>query len=288
MPAEYAKLKNAELEALLKERGLPHGGKKADMVERLQKNDEDNKAAAAKAALNAEDEIDWDDDADETAPAPAPEPVQPVAANAAPVATAGGEVQAVSTKVADIDIAKTDDVATEAPAEGEKTNVDETKPEEKANPVPDYSIGLAATDLDAEIEKRKKRALKFGSKIEDDEGLKRLERAKKFGEVVDAAGLTAGLDGALPNKREREDGDEGSNAKKRRGGPSGGRGGRGGHGGHGGRGGRDGRDRPQHKNNDGRDNRNEGKKTTGGSSWMSAEDKAAAEKRKAKWAKPTA
>jgi SAP domain-containing ribonucleoprotein len=37
---EYAKMKNADLEALLKERGLPSAGKKADMVDRLVKDDE--------------------------------------------------------------------------------------------------------------------------------------------------------------------------------------------------------------------------------------------------------
>ena len=70
---EYAKMKNAELEALLKERSLPSGGKKADMVDRLTKDDEKKTAPATTkpAAVNAEDEIDWDDDGDEAAAAPA-------------------------------------------------------------------------------------------------------------------------------------------------------------------------------------------------------------------------
>ena len=36
---DYAKMKNAELEALLKQRSLPHTGKKAEMVARLQEAD---------------------------------------------------------------------------------------------------------------------------------------------------------------------------------------------------------------------------------------------------------
>src|ERR1700761_3930036 len=58
---DYSKMKNADLEALLKERGLPHTGKKADMVSRLQEDDK-SKVAAPVGATN-EDEIDWDDDA---------------------------------------------------------------------------------------------------------------------------------------------------------------------------------------------------------------------------------
>ena len=62
---EYSKLKNAELENLLKARGLPHTGKKADMVLRLQEDDKkqsSNGDAPAVPTAPAEDEIDWDDD----------------------------------------------------------------------------------------------------------------------------------------------------------------------------------------------------------------------------------
>lgn len=275
---EYAKMKNAELEALLKERGLPHGGKKADMVDRLQKDDEKKSTAPteSKAPVNAEDEIDWDDEADEVAAAPATKADQPASTNAETVAKAGGEgqapnPQAVPNQVADIDPAQTNDLTTEAPASGEAA---EAKAEEKKEPIPDYSIGLAATNIEEEIEKRKRRALKFGTKVEDDEGLKKLERLKKFGET----GPPRGLDEALPErsrKRGREDfGDDAGN-KRRGGGRFGGRG-------------RGGRDRRDNRNRDGQDTRRSDNKSNEGSSWMSEKDRAAAEARKSKWAKPAA
>ncbi|KAJ4374013.1 hypothetical protein N0V83_002752 [Neocucurbitaria cava] len=282
---EYAKMKNAELEALLKERGLPHGGKKADMVDRLTKDDEKTTAPAnAKPADNPEDEIDWDDDI-EVATEPVAKDDKPVTTNEETVAKAGGEgqppnPQAVPNQVADIDPAKTDDLSVQPPTEGEQGESAEAQPEEKKEPAPDYSRGLAATNLDEEIEKRKKRALKFGTKIEDDEGLKKLERAKKFGETAPPKGL----DEALPErtrKRGRDDGGEDAGGNKRRGG--------GRSGGRGGRGGRDRRDnRNDNRNRDGRDSRRDEHKSSGGSGWMSEKDRAAAEARKAKFAKPAA
>jgi len=271
-------MKNAELEALLKERGLPTTGKKADMVDRLSKDDE---KATTTTATNAEDEIDWDDDGDEAAATTTAKTDDAVTSNEETIANAGGEgqppnPQAVPNQIADIDPAQTDDLTVQAPAE-------DAQPEEKKEPAPVYTQGLAATNLDEEIERRKKRAEKFGMKIEDDEGLKKLERAKKFGEN----GPPKGLDEALPErsrKRGREGGEDGGDNKRRGGGRAGGRG----------RGGRDRRD-----NRDNRDNRNGGDRSereprkeqgrsNGGSSWMSEKDKAAAEARKAKFAKPAA
>ncbi|KAK5154078.1 hypothetical protein LTR04_006061, partial [Oleoguttula sp. CCFEE 6159] len=68
--SDYTKLKNAELETLLKERSLPHTGKKADLVARLQESDSKKvsaetpttAAASSTTLAPAEDEIDWDDD----------------------------------------------------------------------------------------------------------------------------------------------------------------------------------------------------------------------------------
>lgn len=296
---DYSKMKNDELSALLKERKLPHTGKKAEMVERLQKDDE--KSSAKPAAAGAEDEIDWDDEADDAAAAPSvpattAAPATTVISNEETVESAGGEgqpqnPQAVPNQVADIDPAQTDDLTVQPPAEGAQEGSTEAKPEEKKEPTPDYSIGLAATNLDEEIEKRKKRALKFGTKIEDDEGLKKLERAKKFGEV----GPPKGLDEALPERRQkrvREGGEDAGSNKRRDGGRDGGRGGnRGGRGGRDGRDQRDGRDRRDNRNRDGRDNRRSEHKSSGGNdnaTWMSEKDRAAAEARKAKFAKPAA
>ncbi|RMZ72244.1 hypothetical protein GMOD_00007256 [Pyrenophora seminiperda CCB06] len=286
--SEYSKMKNDELSALLKERKLPHTGKKAEMVERLQK---DNEKASAQPPTRGEDEIDWDDEDDDVAaPTTTTAPQEEtVITNEETVANAGGEgqppnPQAVPNQVADIDPAQTDDLTVEAPAEGT-----ETKPEEKKEPTPDYSRGLAATKLDEEIEKRKKRALKFGTKFEDDEALKKLERAKKFGEV----GPPKGLDEALPEQRERrqkrgrEGAEDAGNNKRRDTGRDAGRtGGRGGR--------RENRHRDAKDNRDSKDNRRSEKKTTGGgggrsgTTWMSEKDKAAAEARKAKFAKPAA
>ena len=270
---EYAKMKNAELEALLKERGLPHAGKKADMVDRLTKDDEQKASSAAapadsKAAVNAEDEIDWDDDEPaKTAPAA----VEKVTTNAETVEKAGGEgqppnPQAVPNQVADIDPAKTDDLSVQPPAEGTEATA-----EEKKEPAPSYAQGLAATSIDEEIERRKKRAAKFGTKIEDDEGLKKLERMKKFGEK----GQIQGLDEALPErekKRGREDKDD-AGANKRR---------------DGGRAGRGGRQVGRRDNKNERRSRSPGQERAPHKAGYSDADKKAAEARKARFAKPAA
>ena len=57
MATDYAKKKNDELAALCKERNLPHTGKKADLVKRLEEYDAKN--AAAPAATTNDDEIDF-------------------------------------------------------------------------------------------------------------------------------------------------------------------------------------------------------------------------------------
>ncbi|KAF2110082.1 hypothetical protein BDV96DRAFT_220636 [Lophiotrema nucula] len=290
---EYTKMKNADLEGLLKTRGLPTGGKKADMVERLTNDDEEKKAAGAPAAaakapaLDAEDEIDWDDDVDET-PATAAKPATSTATESAATAAtkAGGEgpvgnPQAVPNQKADIDPSKTDDLAVKSPAEGEEVG-EGAKAEQKREPTPvDYSKGLAATDLDQEIERRKARAKKFGLKIEDDEGLKKLERMKKFGET----GPPKGLDEALPErskKRGREAGEDDRGENKRRGG--------GRHGARrGGRGNRDGGDRRRDDRDDRRDNRKDNKsRPANGGSWMTDADKQKADARKNRFAAPAA
>lgn len=310
---EYAKMKNADLETLLKSRGLPTGGKKADMVERLTTDDDENKqstdapsttdASSKPTVQHPEDEIDWDDDEEVPAvPAAtaAPQtvattsttitPTTDAAITATTIDKAGGEgvidnPQAVPNQVADIDPSQTDDLSVIPPTEAETTS------EEKKEPPPDYTRGLAASSLDEEIEKRKARAKKFGLDYNEDPALKKLERARKFGEN----GPPAGLDEALPErtrKRGREDVDEGRGGDKRRGG--GGRfGGRRGGRGNGDRRRNDDRDtRDTRDNRDNRDNRdsrrNDRSRANGGpSNWMSDADKAKADARKAKFAKTT-
>jgi SAP domain-containing ribonucleoprotein len=284
---EYAKMKNADLEALLKERGLPTGGKKADMVDRLTKDDE--KKTDAPSKLHPEDEIDWDDEGDEgatdtakvdlaapaakesEAAAPAPSTAPGVSTTAKPAGEGqASNPQAVPNQKVDIDPAKTDDLSVKPPSE-EKEGPPEAAEEKKA-PAVDYTKGLAATNMEEEIEKRRRRAEKFGLKIDDDdENMKKLERAKKFGEV----GPPKGLDDALPERQERrkrgrDDNDDSGRNKRRGGGRFGGRGGRGGD-----------RRRDDRNHRGSRDDRRE-------SNWMNETERKKAEERKAKWAKPAA
>ncbi|KAF2501616.1 hypothetical protein BU16DRAFT_203885 [Lophium mytilinum] len=297
---DYSKLKNAELEALLKSRNLPHTGKKADMVTRLQDADKKPSTAEAPAAANstaAEDEIDWDDDATE-APATVTEPAATSEPAAAAVAAGGqGEVanpQAVPNQVADIDPAKTDDLTVKQPAAEDKTAepiVEEAKVEEK--PKVDFTKGLAKTTLDEEIEKRKKRAEKYNMSLEDDEGYKNLVRAKKFGGDVPQGINEALPDRPLGQKRGREGADEGRRGdEKRRGGRSDGRRGRGPRDDARGprEGGRGPRDNERGPRDGDRRPRNEKRRASpgGGPNWMSEADRAKAEARKAKFGAPPA
>ncbi|KAF2651787.1 hypothetical protein K491DRAFT_82597 [Lophiostoma macrostomum CBS 122681] len=295
---EYAKMKNAELEGLLKARGLTTGGKKADMVDRLTKDDQQKQdttrstnapasAPAKPAAGDAEDEIDWDDDAepaatDGTKPAAPADPIPDPAAEA--VAKAGGKgaidnPQAVPNQVADIDPSKTADLSVKCSTEEKEGAAGEAKAEEKKEPTPDYTRGLAPSNINVEIEKRKARAKKFGLNIEEDEGFKKLERAKKFGET----GPPRGLDEALPErnrKRGRDANDDGAGGRdKHRGGRFGGRRGRGDRADRGDRGG--------DRRRDPRDSRGDDRsRTNNGANWMSDADRAKADARKNKWAAP--
>lgn len=245
--SDYGKLKNAELEALLKERGLPHTGKKAEMVARLQEDD------TKKNSAPNEDEIDWDDETAAPAPA-APEPATTTAAAPAPAPDA--EPPSATTE--------------EQPNAATETAEPAAEPQEEAKEPVNFSVGLASTTLDEELEKRKARAKRFGLP-EDDEATKALERAKKFGETAGPKGLNE----ALPertDKRRREGRDDGGRRDFKRG--------------RGGRGGRrfDGRGDGR---SGGRDRRGPGSTApsngSGNGSWMGEKDRLAAEERKKKW-----
>ncbi|TID26506.1 SAP domain-containing protein [Venturia nashicola] len=275
--SDYSKMKNAELEALLRERSLPHTGKKADMVARLQENDKASQSAPAPAAN--EDEIDWDDDA-----APAVETAPPAPA-AVESAGEGNNTAAVPNQVPAIDPSTTEDltvappVTTDAAASTENGDAKATEAtavvEEKKEEM-DYSMGLETTDLEAEIAKRKARAAKFGIKEgEEDpdalEAIKKLERAKKFNEQD---GAIDKLDGALPDRREkrrRGEGDDRNGDFKRRGGRGGNRN----------FGGRRGGDRGPRR--DGGGDRRRDDRSGGGGGWMGESDRRAADARKNRW-----
>ncbi|KAL2008541.1 hypothetical protein VTN00DRAFT_6735 [Thermoascus crustaceus] len=239
MATEYSKKTNAELIEILKSRSLPHNGKKAELVARLQEDDaKQSKPAPAPAdptakADAADDVIDWDDDE-----------VKPSTEAGATAIAAGGKGDvpnppAVPNQKLDIDPSKTDDLHVEAkgaPPAGapeaetagkadETAAATEEKPAEPAEkPAVDFSIGLKSTELEEELKKRKARAEKFGivedSKTALEEAEKALQRAKRFGTTTNNLGVgVKGLDEALPNERPRKrgrDNDEGGRGGKRR------------------------------------------------------------------------
>ncbi|KAI5370712.1 hypothetical protein Slin15195_G015850 [Septoria linicola] len=198
--ADYAKKKNDELATLCKERNLPHSGKKAELVKRLEDYDakQNTEAPAEKPAAN-EDEIDWDDE-------PATEAAKTATTEAAATAIAAGgqgpvdNPQDVPNQEAAIDPAQTDDLKvaagpTDAPAvdtEAEKKR----KEEEDAK----FRAGIAESTLDEEIAKRKARRARFGI-TGDDEELKKLERAKRFGASLSPLDV---LNKGLPEEREKK------------------------------------------------------------------------------------
>ena len=255
--ADYSKKKNDELAALCKERGLAHTGKKADLVKRLEEHDAQGSKASA-----AEDEIDWDD---EPGTETAKEATTEAAANA--VAAGGiGEVAnplAVPNQVPAIDPSQTNDLTVVPPAPEGTEAAAEAAAVKEASPEKDYSTGLAERTLDEEIEKRKARARKFGMP-EDSEEIKALERAKRFGN----ADVLGALNKTLPvgeRKRGREGGHDGGVRKSSRGRPGAGR-----------------------RQESGRREKASPAPGSGvqkGTSWMSEADRAAAEKRKARFAK---
>ncbi|KAK2836085.1 hypothetical protein FQN49_006699 [Arthroderma sp. PD_2] len=230
MAVEYSKKTNAELVEILKSRGLSHTGKKADMVARLQEAD---KSASAPAPIQpapaAEDVIDWDDDAAEapaaTKEAPAvpdektaAEPVTTQAANVAkPEDKSEGAAVTATTEAGAAGVEATGDQATNG---ADKKAATEEKAAQK--PAVDFTRGLATTDLDAELAKRKARAAKFGIADEPEvtESQKALERAKRFGTAgADEAARVKGLDEPLsterPRKRGRgEDGESGRGKRR--------------------------------------------------------------------------
>lgn len=188
----YAKLKNAELEELLKERGLAHTGKKAELIARLTEDD------AAKTGGNAPASGEGPNLEDGSTTEP-----PPVAAAQA----AGGAGKQVpnptavpNQQITKPDPSKTDDLTVAA---APSANGAESKPDDGTVPAPekDFSSGLKSTAVDDELAKRQKRAARFGidqsDEKKDDEALKALERAKRFGTDTQAV---KGLDAPLPEK----------------------------------------------------------------------------------------
>ncbi|RMJ29104.1 SAP domain protein [Aspergillus sp. HF37] len=219
MAAEYAKKTNAELVEMLKGRSLPHNGKKAEMVSRLEEDDAKKAKSEVTAGKpdTADDVIDWDDDAPATT-APSTE------TGAAAIAAGGqGTVSnpaAVPNQQLGEDPAKTDDLKVEekgsaahngatADAEGAAPAAEDATTQAEEKPAANFTRGLPVTEMEEELRKRKARAEKFGitedSQAAVAEAEKQLERAKRFGTSVESnADVGVGrLDEALPAEQAR-------------------------------------------------------------------------------------
>lgn len=171
---DYSKMKNSELEGLLKQRGLPHNGKKAEMVARLQEADKTGEA---------------------------PQTSDPPATVSEPTIAAPEVSDSAKPEPAAVETAP-DAPATQAAPTGEAA-----APQAEAKPAIDFSTGLAATSIDDEIARRKKRAEKFGTTEAETEAIKNLERAKKFGTGPAASSVGVNrLDEALPERAGRKRG----------------------------------------------------------------------------------
>ncbi|KAL8769642.1 MAG: hypothetical protein Q9209_004439 [Squamulea sp. 1 TL-2023] len=241
MAIDYSKKKNAELEELLKARSLPHTGKKAELISRLQQSDKDAAAAkpttTSKPDIPPEDEIDWDDDAlaadvSTTKTTATDIPAKSATTPSAAVAiAAGGKGQApnptaVPNQIPTDEPFKKEDLTVKPPGEPIpeiKTANATTKPTEDAPPAKpptDYTAHIPLTTTEEELEKRRKRAERFNITA-DAEATKKLERAKKFGGADPEKPVVKGLDEALPERRKRgrgADDDGGRGGKRGRGG----------------------------------------------------------------------
>ena len=336
MPTDYAKLKNAELEALLKERSLPHTGKKAEMVSRLQQDDKkkagEKPAQASQAATSAaaaasgagtgatagagtgtggtEDEIDWDDEAVEPAADKAGADGPAAAAKDGKLSeTVNGASKTAAATTATGNAASTSNVSSSAanvPPTDEKTTTDPKQPADAKDienteitentesvgeegdtatttaPLQSFASGLADTTIEQELEKRRARAKKFGLQESDEDAIKALERAKRFGETAGPRGLNEALPERMAKKRGRDgwEGDDERGGRERGRGRS--RGGGGGGGGRrgGGGGGSSGFRKGRRDGNGGGGNGGGG----GGTGWMSAADREKAEARAKRFA----
>lgn len=204
MMPDYAKMKNADLEALLKVRGLPHTGKKADLIARLQEHDKQ------KLENPAEDEIDWDDDEDTTPAQPATTTTTQAAATT-PAAPASNKEEPKAQVEASKPVAATANDTTATATNGTNKAAEPAADATAAS----FASGLAATSVDEELEKRRKRIERFRnpndaeSNKKADEELRTLERIERFKD----SSITKNVDAALPERQKRKrdgggDGDE--------------------------------------------------------------------------------
>jgi len=166
MATDYSKLKVTELKELLNARSLPVSGKKEDLVARLVEND-----AAKPTSTNdllgdlapPEEEYDWDTPAtkanatktDQKPPAPAP--------------------------VSRLAVSKASTDSAPHPAQPKK-------PKSPPAPAPSATPVDMDAEIAAEVERRKKRAERFGIPVSD--SVKALERSKRFGTATETTPQT--------------------------------------------------------------------------------------------------
>ncbi|KAF3212838.1 hypothetical protein TWF106_009695 [Orbilia oligospora] len=178
---DYNKLKVADLKEQLALRGLPLIGKKDELVSRLVADD----AAKASNPPNGES-------SSEPAKEEAPVVASVTPATETPVeqqdtkkdTTAPSEPVTEPTSAAPIEGEKkkftfkrlADEF--EAPAPNEVPKPEESEQPKAPEPVESFTAGLATTNTDSELEKRKKRAARFGVPVTD--SIKLAERAKRF------------------------------------------------------------------------------------------------------------
>ena len=287
---DYAKKTVADLTEILKSRGLPHTGKKADvspapaqlaltitnsshqLVARLTEAD---KAAETTSAS-----------APPTASPPAQQPaaeVPPPSATSTAVPTAPAP-PAPATTTHQIDTTEESSAA----AAGATTAPTDAPTPDTALAAATYKLDLPTSSVDDELKKRQARAARFGTTAaatsegdndKDIEAQRALERAKRFGTGETAMGK---LDEALPMTREKK-------GERKRGADDSGLKGRGGGGGKRSRGGGQGGGRGERPHAAGRQNSAapRGEKPVGvvkvQPAFVSEKDRAAAEARKKKF-----
>ncbi|PFH60211.1 hypothetical protein XA68_11307 [Ophiocordyceps unilateralis] len=188
---DYASLKVPELKKLLADKKLPQTGNKADLISRLQENDEKDVTPGDTATPTAAQKPGKEEE----------DVAQPEKEVSKPKATEPQTAAAAANNEPQQDVQdKSDEQQQPEPASGEtappKGDDKATKPvSEEAAPA--FAMGLSTTAADAEAQKRVDRAKRFGIE-EDDEYKKRADRAKRFG--VDENIIASGLDSALPER----------------------------------------------------------------------------------------
>ncbi|KEF59977.1 uncharacterized protein A1O9_04825 [Exophiala aquamarina CBS 119918] len=175
---DYAKKTVAELQEILKSRSLPHTGKKADLIARLNEAD----TATEQAEVLPVADVPAPQEQTVSAPEPVAEPEFQAEAVTTETAAATTQADTAASPSANTDTA----LATSA----------------------SYALNLPTSEVDAEMAKRKARAERFGTENAatngvddaDSEAQRALERAKRFGTGQTAMGK---LDEALPTERGR-------------------------------------------------------------------------------------